>query len=67
MWSEQYDRTAAEKRFEGDDSLDNNQVLQRELHPSVEYADDVLPLFSDKYAANYRLSCTRQCGYEYDS
>ncbi len=28
-----------------------------EVHPSVEYADDILPLFSDRWAAIYRLSC----------
>jgi hypothetical protein len=31
---------------------ENIHVLQREVHPSVEYADDILPLFSDRWASS---------------
>eukprot|EP01043_Picozoa_sp_COSAG02_P028953 COSAG02_NODE_1782_length_10945_cov_9.882722_2_plen_135_part_00 len=58
LWSDVYDRTAEQSRFDGTDPVTGSDcILQREIHPSAEYADDVLPFFSDRYAASYRLSC----------
>ena len=57
-WSDRYDQTAEQARNISRLGQDI-PVLQREVEPSVEYADDVLPLFSDTAAASYRLSCIR--------
>eukprot|EP01043_Picozoa_sp_COSAG02_P039437 COSAG02_NODE_3113_length_7338_cov_2.845559_5_plen_208_part_00 len=57
-WFDLFDRTAERARFDKDlYKAENIHILQREAHPSLEYPDDILPLFSDRWAAIYRLSC----------
>ena len=63
-WSDDYDRAAIEARSEYylkaaeiKATSGYNPMLMRELLPSAEYADDMLPFCSDAASATYRISC----------
>ena len=66
-WSDDYDRAAIEARSEYylkaaeiKATSGYNPMLMRELLPSAEYADDMLPFCSDAASATYRISCMRR-------
>ena len=65
-WSANYDQTAIEARGEFDGAANtaahgyNGPMLMRELIPSAEYADDILPFCSNAESATYRISCMRR-------
>ena len=58
-WIDHYDRAAKLQRELEPYGLDS-PMLMRELMPSAEYADDILPLCSDPSAATYRISNMRR-------
>ena len=58
-WLDTYDRAAKLKRQMDPYGLDT-PMLMRELIPSAEYADDLLPLCSDVASATYRISNIRR-------
>ena len=58
-WVDHYDRAAKLQRELEPYGLDS-PMLMRELMPSAEYADDILPLCSDPNAATYRISNMRR-------
>ena len=58
-WFDHYDQAAKLQRELEPYGLDS-PMLMRELMPSAEYADDILPLCSDPSAATYRISNMRR-------